>query len=66
VARQEDVVGVAEGDQLALRLGDAAVARGRDARVLLENDAHGLRKRRAIAPVASREPSSTTTTSRSR
>ena len=46
VARQEHVVGVAEGDQLALRLAEAAVAGGRDSCVLLAHDANRVGERR--------------------
>ena len=42
------------------------VPRGRDARVLLADDSTGPPCASAIAPVASVEPSSTTTSSRSR
>src|SRR5207237_3785146 len=45
VPGQEDVVGIAEGDQLAAGLGDAAVPGGRDARVLLAHDTNPLRER---------------------
>ena len=47
VARQQDVVGVAERDQLAPRLGQAAVPRGGDARVLLRDDPDRARERAA-------------------